>query len=156
MTHQTKIAGPLALTLVACALFFASSALAAGEKEKYEAKVKENNDTIGVIASVINYVCPKIAPADSKICDGDDPVKKAVALATHIDEGKPVQHKAAGDQFVDAVDHFKQHYPLRDKARDFAKKGDFANAYGYEEYAFQYLVKVATQGLLAKNMVDAK
>ena len=60
------------------------------------------------------------------------------------------------DQFADAVEQFKQHYPLRERAKDYAKKGDYSNAYGYEEYAFQYLVKTATHGIAAKNIVDTK
>jgi hypothetical protein len=128
----------------------------AGDKEDYEAKFKQNDATIGVIAGVINYVCPKIAPEGSPMCSTDDAVGKAVALATHIEAGQPVQNQRAADQFVDAVEQFKQHIPLRQKARDYAKKGDFKNAFGYEEFAFQYLVKTATQGINAKKMVDGE
>jgi len=155
MKLATGNAGML-VGLAIAGLWLFGGAAWADDKEKYEAKVKENDATIGVIAGVINYVCPKIAPVDSKICETDDPVKKAVELAKHADEGKPVQSRPAADQFIDAVEQFKQHYPLRERARDYAKKGDFANAFGYEEYAWHYLVKTATHGIAAKNIVDTK
>jgi hypothetical protein len=145
-----------AAALAAASLMLLAAPALAGDKESYEAKVKENDATIVVIAGVINEICPKIAPPGSALCNTQDAVKKAVELAKHIDEGKPVQSRTAADQFWDAVEQFKQHYPLRDKARDFAKKGDFKNAFGYEEYAFQYLVKAATHGIAAKNLVGAK
>ncbi len=44
---------------------------------KYQEKVKQNDGTIGVIAGVINYVCPKLVPASTKICNPDDPVASA-------------------------------------------------------------------------------
>ncbi|MBI4084135.1 MAG: hypothetical protein HY423_16140 [Candidatus Lambdaproteobacteria bacterium] len=137
-------------------LMLVGFAAQAGDKENYAAKVKENDATIGVIAGVINYVCPKIAPKGSAMCTTDDAVGKAVALATHIEEGKPVQNQRAADQFADAVEQFKQHIPLRQKAAQYAKNGDFRNAFGYEEFAFQYLVKTATQGINAKKMVDGE
>ena len=155
MSHTSKQARLLAAG-IAAGVFFLAAPVFAGDKEDYEAKVKVNDETIGVIAGVINYVCPKIAPSGSAICDTQDPVKKAVDLAKYIDEGKPVQSQPAAEQFADAVDQFKQHYPLREKARDYAKKADFKNAFGYEEYAFQYLVKTATHGIAAKNILDGK
>jgi hypothetical protein len=155
MSHTSKQARLLAAGITA-GMFLLAAPVFAGDKEDYEAKVKQNDETIGVIAGVINYVCPKIAPAASPICGTQDPVKKAVDLAKHIDEGKPVQNQTAADQFSDAVEQFKQHYPLRERARDYAKKADFKNAFGYEEYAFQYLVKTATHGIAAKNIVDGK
>ena len=155
MNHKTKPVRLMAAGITA-GLFFLAAPVFAGDKEDYEAKVKQNDATIGVIAGVINYVCPKIAPANSPICATQDPVKKAVDLAKYIDEGKEVQSQPAADQFFDAVEQFKQHYPLRDRAKDYAKKADFKNAFGYEEYAFQYLVKTATHGIAAKNIVDGK
>ncbi len=155
MSHQCSNARLLAAG-IATGLFLLANPVLAGDKEDYEAKVKQNDDTIGVIASVINGVCPKIAPPASPICATQDPVKKAVDLAKHIEDGKPVQSQIAADQFFDAVEQFKQHYPLREKARQYAKNGDFKNAFGYEEYAFQYLVKTATHGIAAKNIVEGK
>ena len=146
--------GVLLLALLA----FSTSAVFAEEdyKAKYEDKVKVNNDTIGVIAGVIEYVCPKIAPKGSNICDGKDTVGKAVKLATHIEKEGEVQNQDAADQFFDAVEQFKGHFEPRQKAAEYAKKGDFKNAFGYEEYAWQYLVKCASRGIFAKKMVDGE
>jgi hypothetical protein len=143
----------VAACLIAATILPGSIALA-GDKEDYEAKSKQNDATIGVIAGVIDYLCPKIAPAGTEFCKGTDPVAKAVALANYIDEGKPVQNRQAADLFFDAVEQFKQHIPVREKAKAYAKSGDYKNAVGYEEFAYQYLVKTATQGLAAKNRVD--
>jgi hypothetical protein len=151
---KTWIASAAIAVCLLAAYSLAGTVAFAGDKEDYLAKSKVNDDTIGVIVGVINYLCPKIAPADAAFCSNADPVAKAVALSTYIDEGKPVQNKLAADLFFDAVEQFKAHIPLRQKAKDYAKAGDYKNAFGYEEYAFQYLVKVATQGLLAKNRVD--
>ncbi len=144
------------LTIAAflAAVAFIASPAVAGEKENYEAKIKENDATIAIIAGVINYVCPKIAPRGSKMCDTADPVKSAVALATHIGEEGAVQHEAAAEQFFDAVEQFKQHFPLRAKAKQLAKKGDYKGAFGYEDFAWHYLVKTATKGINSKKMVD--
>ena len=128
----------------------------AGDKESYEEKVGVNDGTIAIIAGVIIVVCPMIAPKGSAICKESDPVKKAVALAQHIEDEGEVQHAAAAEQFYDAVEQFKQHYPLRAKAKDFAAKGDWKNAFGYEEFAWQYLVKTASKGINALKMASGQ
>jgi len=153
MKRISHLSTGLAAGLISAALLVGTFAFA-DEREDYRTKSKQNDDTIGVIVGVINYLCPKIAPADAAFCNDANPVAKALALAQYIDDGKPVQNKLAGDLFFDAVEQFKAHIPLREKAKEYAKNGDFKNAFGYEEFAFQYLVKVATQGLLAKNRVD--
>ncbi len=137
-------------------LFLFAAPAWAGDKESYLAKVKENDATIGIIEGEIEYVCPKIAPVGSDLCGGTDTVAKAVKLAQHIEEEKPVQNQRAADQFLDAVEQFKEHYPQRAKAKELAAKGDYAGAFGYEEFAWQYLVKTASRGVFAKKMVDGE
>ena len=52
----------------------------------YQAKVKQNDDTIGIIAGVINYVCPRLVPASTKICNPDDPVGSAVGVQKYMEQ----------------------------------------------------------------------
>jgi len=56
-------------------------------KANYTAKVKQNDATIGVIAGVINYVCPKLIPASSvtTICNPEDPVGSAVGIQKYME-----------------------------------------------------------------------
>jgi len=142
-------------------------------KSTHEAKVKVNDDTIGVIIGVINYVCPKLIDPSVNICNPDDPVGSAVAIQKQmgdideLDELDPdeleitlkqrqILHVGAALQFYDAVEQFKLHYPFRAKAIEFAKKGQWYDAQLNEEQAWQYLVKTANRGILAKKMVDGE
>ena len=145
--------------------------VAAGENYelKYQEKVKQNDDTIGVIAGVINYVCPKLVPASTKICNPDDPVASAVGVQTYMEQNwdkeeddiedadmPELLNKKAALQFWDAVEQFKQHYPYREKAKKAAEKGEWQDAFLNEEMSWQYLVKCASRGIFAKKIVDGE
>ncbi|MGK5094709.1 hypothetical protein WDW89_22195 [Deltaproteobacteria bacterium TL4] len=142
-------------------------------KAKYESKVAENDATIGVIAGVINYVCPKIVEASTGICNPKDPVGSALGIQKQmgdIDEldelgdaelnkdlkSKKILHVNAAMQLYDAVEQFKEHYPLRKVAKEMAKQGKWQEALLNEEMAWQYLVKTASRGIFAKKMVDGE
>lgn len=160
------------ISLVAFLSVFASLSLADNQK-RYQDKVKVNDETIGVIAGVINYICPKLVDASTNICNPKDPVGSAVGiqkqmgdieeldeldkdeLAEELSE-KKVLHVEAAMQFYDAVEQFKLHYPLRDKAKKAAEQGDWSTAAMSEEMAWQYLVKTASRGIFAKKMVDGE
>ena len=60
-------------TLIAFLCLAGNVTAAEDYKMKYEEKVQQNDGTIGVIAGVINYVCPRLVPASTKICNPDDP-----------------------------------------------------------------------------------
>ena len=156
-------------------LTFSGSAFAQSQdaytQEDYDKKVKTNNDTIGVIAGVINYVCPKLIPADEagKICNAQDPVGSAVGVQKQMlgsskdiddvdeeDMKKRVLKVEAAYQFYDAVEQFKAHYPHRANAEKAAKKKDWKTAALEEEMAWQYLVKCASRGIFSKKMVDGQ
>jgi hypothetical protein len=136
---------------------------------KYQAKVKQNDGTIGVIAGVINYVCPKLVPASTKICNPDDPVGSAVGVQKYMEQNwdkeeddiedakmPELLNKKAALQFWDAVEQFKQHYPYRENAKQAAEKSEWQNAFLNEEMAWQYLVKCASRGIFAKKIVDGE
>lgn len=138
-------------------------------KLEYQAKVKQNDGTIAIIAGVINYVCPKLVPASTKICNPDDPVASAVGVQKYmeqywdkdeddIEDAKMPEllNKTAALQFWDAVEQFKHHFPYREKAKKAAEKGDWENAILNEEMAWQYLVKCASRGIFAKKIVDGE
>lgn len=140
-------------------------------KAKYEEKVKVNNATIGVIAGVINYVCPKLIPAASagNICNAKDPVGSAVGVQKYMEQNwnkeeddiedakmPELLNKTAALQFWDAVEQFKGHFPWREKAKAAADKGDMYNAFLNEEMAWQYLVKCASRGIFSKKLVDGE
>ena len=138
-------------------------------KLKYQEKVKQNDDTIGVIAGVINYVCPKLVPASTKICNPDDPVASAVGVQTYMEQNwdkeeddiedadmPELLNKKAALQFWDAVEQFKLHYPYREKAAKAAEKDEWQDAFLNEEMAWQYLVKCASRGIFAKKIVDGE
>ena len=161
------------IALATMVLVFANIGLAEDFKKKYEEKVKVNDETIGVIAGVINYVCPKIVDQSTNICNEKDPVGSAVGiqkqmgdieeldeldeeeLAEELTDNK-ILHVAASMQFYDAVEQFKMHYPLRKNAKELAEKGDWEGAFLREEMAWQYLVKTASRGIFAKKMVDGE
>ena len=136
---------------------------------KYQEKVKQNDSTIGVIAGVINYVCPKLVPASTKICNPADPVGSAVGVQKYMEQNwdkeeddiedaemPELLNKKAALQFWDAVEQFKQHYPWREKAKKAAGQDDWYNAFLNEEMAWQYLVKCASRGIFAKKIVDGE
>jgi hypothetical protein len=138
-------------------------------KLKYQEKVKQNDATIGVIAGVINYVCPKLVPASTKICNPDDPVASAVGVQTYMEQNwdkeeddiedadmPELLNKKAALQFWDAVEQFKLHYPYREKAAKAAEKDEWQDAFLNEEMAWQYLVKCARRGIFAKKIVDGE
>jgi len=140
-------------------------------KAGYEAKIQQNNDTIGVIAGVINYVCPKLIPAASSgdICNAKDPVGSAVGVQKYMEknwdkdeddiedaEMPELLNKKAALQFWDAVEQFKGHFPYREKAQKAAEAGKWQDALLNEEMAWQYLVKCASRGIFAKKIVDGE
>jgi len=164
-------------TLIFC---FTFSSFALAEEENYEAKylakVKVNNDTIGIIAGVINYVCPKLVGNSKKICTPKNPVGSAVAFQKQLlgkgtiddlddlDDAdlkktlkkRKILHKEGAMQFYDAVEQFKMHFAPRKKAKEFAAKKKWKDAFLNEEMAWQYLVKCASRGIFAKKMVDGE
>ena len=156
-------------TLVAF-LCLAGNAMAERDyKAEYKAKVKQNDATIAIIAGVINYVCPKLVPASTKICNPDDPVGSAVGVQKYmekywdkdeedIEDAKMPEllNRKAALQFWDAVEQFKKHFPYREKAKKAAEKGDWQNALLNEEMAWQYLVKCASREIFAKKLVDGE
>jgi hypothetical protein len=136
---------------------------------KYQEKVKQNDGTIGVIAGVINYVCPRLVPASTEICNPDDPVGSAVGVQKYMEQNwdkeeddiedadmPELLNKKAALQFWDAVEQFKQHYPWREKAKEAAEQGNWQYALLNEEMAWQYLVKCASRGIFAKKIVDGE
>jgi hypothetical protein len=136
---------------------------------KYQEKVKQNDGTIGVIAGVINYVCPRLVPASTNICNPDDPVGSAVGVQKYMEQNwdkeeddiedadmPELLNKKAALQFWDAVEQFKQHYPWREKAKKAAEQDEWYNAFLNEEMAWQYLVKCASRGIFAKKIVDGE
>lgn len=138
-------------------------------KKDYHAKVKVNDETIGIIAGVINYVCPKLVPGSTKICNPEDPVGSAVGVQKYMEQNwdkeeddiedaemPELLNKKAALQFWDAVEQFKLHFPYRDKAKKASEKGDWENALLNEEMAWQYLVKCASRGIFAKKIVDGE
>ena len=157
------------ITLIAF-LCLAGNATAEENYElKYQEKVKQNDGTIGVIAGVINYVCPKLVPASTNICNPDDPVGSAVGVQKYMEQNwdkeeddiedaemPELLNKKAALQFWDAVEQFKQHYPWREKAKKAAGQNDWYNAFLNEEMAWQYLVKCASRGIFAKKIVDGE
>jgi hypothetical protein len=136
---------------------------------KYQEKVKQNDGTIGVIAGVINYVCPRLVPASTNICNPDDPVGSAVGVQKYMEQNwdkeeddiedadmPELLNKKAALQFWDAVEQFKLHYPYREKAAKAAEQGEWQDALLNEEMAWQYLVKCASRGIFAKKIVDGE
>jgi hypothetical protein len=151
-------------------LCLAGNLSAAQDYEKgYHAKVKQNDATIGIIAGVINYVCPKLVPGSTKICNPEDPVGSAVGVQKYMEQNwdkeeddiedakmPELLNKKAAFQFWDAVEQFKMHFPYRAKAKEAAEKGDWENALLNEEMAWQYLVKCASRGIFSKKLVDGE
>ena len=138
-------------------------------KLDYQEKVKQNDGTIGIIAGVINYVCPRLVPASTKICNPDDPVGSAVGVQKYMEQNwdkeeddiedaemPELLNKKAALQFWDAVEQFKLHFPYREKAEKAAEQGDWQDALLNEEMAWQYLVKCASRGIFAKKIVDGE
>jgi len=167
-TKHMKIVLSL-FTLAAFLCLAGGAAAAEGYKMKYEAKVTQNDETIGVIAGVINYVCPKLVPASTQICKPEDPVGSAVGVQKYMEQNwdkeeddiedaemPELLNKTAALQFWDAVEQFKQHYPWRERAKKASEKAEWENAFLNEEMAWQYLVKCASRGIFAKKIVDGE
>ena len=74
------------ITLIAFLCLTGSLSAEENYEQKYKDKVKQNDGTIGVIAGVINYVCPKLVPASTKICNPDDPVGSAVGVQKYMEQ----------------------------------------------------------------------
>lgn len=156
----------IALMLTLC---FAGVGVAKSYKDDYQAKVKQNDATIGVIAGVINYVCPRLVKKQTGICNPKDPVGSAVGVQKLMEkdwdkeeddiedaEMVGILNKTAALQFWDAVEQFKLHYPYRAEAKKLAKQGNWEQAFLNEEMAFQYLVKCASRGIFSKKLVDGE
>jgi len=168
---RIKILKMIYLPFILIAFLCLAGNLSAGQdyKKDYQAKVKVNDETIGIIAGVINYVCPKLVPGSTKICNPEDPVGSAVGVQKYMEQNwdkeeddiedakmPELLNKKAALQFWDAVEQFKLHYPYRAKAKEAAEKGDWENALLNEEMAWQYLVKCASRGIFAKKIVDGE
>ncbi len=156
-------------TLIAFLCLAGSVTAEQNYKLDYQAKVKQNDGTIGIIAGVINYVCPRLVPASTKICNPDDPVGSAVGVQKYMEQNwdkeeddiedaemPELLNKKAALQFWDAVEQFKLHFPYRAKAKEAAEQGDWQDALLNEEMAWQYLVKCASRGIFAKKIVDGE
>ncbi len=167
-TNIMKLISSL-FTLMAVLCLTVNVMAAEDYKADYEAKVKQNDATIGIIAGVINYVCPKLVPGSTKICNAKDPVGSAVGVQKYMEQNwdkeeddiedakmPELLNKKGALQFWDAVEQFKQHYPWREKAKKAVGKGDWYNAFLNEEMAWQYLVKCASRGIFAKKIVDGE
>jgi hypothetical protein len=157
------------ITLIAFLCLAGNVTAAENYELKYQEKVKQNDGTIGIIAGVINYVCPRLVPASTKICNPDDPVGSAVGVQKYMEQNwdkeeddiedaemPELLNKKAALQFWDAVEQFKQHYPWREKAKGYAGKAEWQEAFLNEEMAWQYLVKCASRGIFAKKIVDGE
>jgi hypothetical protein len=156
-------------TLIAFLCLAGNVAAEQNYKLDYQAKVQQNDATIGIIAGVINYVCPRLVPASTKICNPDDPVGSAVGVQKYMEQNwdkeeddiedaemPELLNKKAALQFWDAVEQFKLHFPYREKAKEAAAQGDWQDALLNEEMAWQYLVKCASRGIFAKKIVDGE
>jgi len=156
-------------TLIAFLCLAGSVTAEQNYKLDYQAKVKQNDGTIGIIAGVINYVCPRLVPASTKICNPDDPVGSAVGVQKYMEQNwdkeeddiedaemPELLNQKAALQFWDAVEQFKLHYPWREKAKKAAEQDDWQDALLNEEMAWQYLVKCASRGIFAKKIVDGE
>jgi len=157
------------ITLTAFLCLTGSLSAEENYEQKYNDKVKQNDGTIGVIAGVINYVCPKLVPESTKICNPDDPVGSAVGVQKYMEQNwdreeddiedaemPELLNEKAAFQFWDAVEQFKGHYPWREKAAKAAEQNDWYTAFLNEEMAWQYLVKCASRGIFAKKIVDGE
>ena len=156
-------------TLIAFLCLAGSVTAEQNYKLDYQEKVKQNDATIGIIAGVINYVCARLVPASTKICNPDDPVGSAVGVQKYMEQNwdkeeddiedaemPELLNKKAALQFWDAVEQFKLHFPYREKAKEAAAQGDWQDALLNEEMAWQYLVKCASRGIFAKKIVDGE
>jgi len=152
-------------------LIFVGTLLSAENyKMSYHAKVKQNDGTIAIIAGVINYICPRLVPDSTNICNPNDPVGSAVGVQKYMETNwdreeddiedarmpSGLKNRKAALQFWDAVEQFKEHYPYRAKAKKLADKNQWHDAFLNEEMAWQYLVKCASRGIFAKKIVDGE
>jgi nitrous-oxide reductase len=64
------------------------------------------------------------------------------------------KYPRAKDTVEDAFDQAAYGEDAKKKAESFAAKGEWEKAYGWVNQYWQYQVKVATEGLMAKKMVE--
>ena len=95
-------------------------------KASYEKQMKENTSTMETINGVVAW------------------------LKEHHYEKYP----NAKDAVDDALDSLNNAEVAKKKAEDFAAKANWKQASGWSTQYWQYLVKVATEGLRAKKMVE--
>ena len=159
------------VALIAAFLMLSLSTAMADTKDKYtkagyEAKVKTNDHYVGVVAGVVNTLCPMILTNPKKVCNKKDPVGSALGIQKvmlmgfddldDVDEDKmarKVTHVGAALQFFDAVEQFKGFFGPKKAAAAAAKKGNWKEASISEELAWQYIVKTASRAMFAKSML---
>lgn len=95
-------------------------------KAGYEKQMKENADTMEVINGVVKW----------------------------LKEHNYDKYPHAKDAVEDALDSLNNADAAKKKAEDFQAKGEMKQAYTWATQYWQYLVKVATEGLRAKKMVE--
>lgn len=157
----------LMLTLSVTSMILSGAAMAETKytKADYEKKVATNVFYVGVVAAVINGLCPNLVK-DSSICNTKDPVGSAIAIQTVMLSGQEdiddvdedviaakVYSVDAAFQFYDAVEQFKLFLGQKADNAKYAKAGDWQNATIGEEQAWQYIVKVASRAAFAAKMV---
>ena len=155
------------LSVALFSLVMAGQALAFN-KADYQKKVKTNDYYVGVVAAVVNILCPKLVN-DTKICNPKDPVGSAVAIQTVMmggvkdiddredeDIAKVVTNLDAAMQFYDAVEQFKGFLQYKGVAGKFAKKRRWTDATMAEEQAWQHIVKTASRAKFAAKMLNVK
>lgn len=114
--------------ILGVALAFSAHAFAqeTDYKAGYEKQMKECAETQKVIDGVVQW------------------------LKDHHYEKYPV----AKETVEDALDQASYAEDTKKKAEDFAAKGNWKQAHGWSIQYYQYQVKVATEGLMAKKMVE--
>jgi hypothetical protein len=134
-------------------------------KADYEKKVKTNDFYVGVVAAVINGLCPKLVK-DKSVCNDKKPVETAVAIQKVMLSGKQDVDDVDEDvlaakfnsvdaafQFYDAVEQFKLFLGQKTENGKYAKAKNWKKATIGEEQAWQYIVKVASRAAFAAKMV---
>ncbi|PCI25197.1 MAG: hypothetical protein COB67_11055 [SAR324 cluster bacterium] len=152
------------LTIGLASLVMSGSAMAY-TKADYEKKVKTNEFYVGVVAAVINGLCPKLV-VDASVCNPKDPVGTAVGIQNvmlhgeedidDVDEDlieQSVHNIDAAFQFYDAVEQFKGFLGQKADNAKYAAAGDWKNATIGEEQAWQYIVKTASRSAFAADML---
>ncbi len=157
----------LLLAVGVASLIFGGSAMAdeGYTKAQYDKKVATNNFYVGVVAAVINSLCPKLVK-DSSICNTKDPVGTAVGIQTLMLSGEEDVDDVEEDviaskfnsvdaafQFFDAVEQFKPFLGLAKDEKAAADAKDWKTATITAELRWQYIVKVASRAAFAAKMV---